>query len=199
MPYDSNKLSGVSNIKWDASLNSLIVEGAINIGNCNFAGNGFNIKNLNAANLVGLVPVNQGGTGVQSFEVGKIILGGSTSLLASTNLNWQEALSKLGIGKPPTATLDVAGDIKCDRLQVGQTIITAESGISTIINGSAIAQGVVRSSYGGTGSSNLITNQLLIGNDTNPVFQTSNLIWNRDTISLGIGNSAPLKIGRAHV
>ena len=191
--YDSNKLSGVSNIKWDKSLNSLIVEGAINIGECNFTGNGFNIKNLNAANLIGLLPVNQGGTGVQSFEVGKIILGGPTSLLASTNLNWQEALSKLGIGKAPSATLDVAGDIKCDRLQVGQTIITAESGISTVINGSAITQGVVRTSYGGTGSSNLVANQLIIGNDTNPVLQTSNLIWNRDTISLGIGTFAPLK------
>jgi len=36
-------------------------------------------------------------------------------------------------------------------------------------------------------------NQLLIGNDVNPVLQTSNLIWNRDTISLGIGNSVPMK------
>jgi hypothetical protein len=130
---------------------------------------------------------------VQSFELGKIILGGPTSLLASANLNWQEAVSKLGIGKAPTANLDVAGDIKCDRLQVGQTVITAETGVSSIINASAISQGVVRTSYGGTGSSNLVMNQLLIGNDVNPVLQTSNLIWNRDTISLGIGNSIPIK------
>jgi hypothetical protein len=72
--------------------------------------------------------------------------------------------------------------------------IKADTTISTIIiDASNITQGIIRTSNGGTGSSNLTANQLLIGNDSNPVFQTSNLSWNKNTNSLGIGTFAPLK------
>jgi len=190
---ESNRLSNSADLKWNSVLNTLIVQGNINIGENNYIGNGFGIKNLNTNNLIGIVPVAQGGTGITAFDNGKILLGGPTSIVSSTNLIWNEIAKQLGIGKTPTTNLDVAGGIKCDRLEVGSTVITAQSGIANVIDASAITTGILGSRYGGTGVSNLIQNQILIGNDINPVIQTSNLTWDNTNIRLGIGTAIPIR------
>ncbi len=49
-------------------------------------------------------------------------------------------------------------------------------------------------SRGGTGLSTLAYGQVLIGNNTNPIVQTSNLIWDISNNNLGIGKNPASKL-----
>ena len=64
----------------------------------------------------------------------------------------------------------------------------------TDINADNISNGTLTVSRGGTGLSNLTYGQLLIGNNTNPIVQTSNLIWDISNNNLGIGKNPATKL-----
>ena len=64
----------------------------------------------------------------------------------------------------------------------------------TDINADNISNGTLTVSRGGTGLSNLTYGQLLIGNNTNPIVQTSNLIWDISNNNLGIGKNPAQKL-----
>ena len=55
------------------------------------------------------------------------------------------------------------------------------------LNASNISAGTLAVNRGGTGSSTLALGQLLIGNDTDPITQSANLIWDITNNNLGIG------------
>ena len=55
------------------------------------------------------------------------------------------------------------------------------------LNANNISAGKVAVARGGTGLSTLALGQLLIGNDTNPITQSANLIWDITNNNLGIG------------
>ncbi len=103
---------------------------------------------------------------------------------------------KIGINNSdPRASLHVTGNIICDGMQIGETFITASGGIQSGLGDiSTVSSGILASTYGGTGLSNLSNNQLLVGSGKGiPVYQTPNLTWNIDLGRLGIGTPTPSK------
>ena len=64
-----------------------------------------NFNNLNADELTaGTVTVSRGGTGQNTLTSGLILIGnGSSSVLQSSNLNWDNTNFRLGIKKTPTS------------------------------------------------------------------------------------------------
>ena len=68
--------------------------------------------NVTSANLdSSILTVDKGGTGVGTFALGQILIGNGTSnILQNTNLTWDNANSRLGIGtNNPTSKLEVYG------------------------------------------------------------------------------------------
>jgi hypothetical protein len=192
---ENNQLSNLSNIAWDNSLLTLKVQGNIDIGDNKYYGNGFNINNLNANNIIGIIPVSQGGTGLREFEIGRIFTANTkTSFFQPNKLIWDELNTRLGIGVTiPTTTLDIAGDVKCSQLTVGTTVITS-TGLTTVISADAIQQGVVKVQYGGTGLTSIDNNKFIIGSNNNNMQQTNKLFWDNNNYNLGIGSDRlPLK------
>ena len=98
----------------------LEVNGTINA--TNFRGNGANITNLSLSNISGILPINNGGTGLSSFISNQILIGSSTSTITqSPNLIWDNTNNRLGIGSTiPQYTLDVIGNfnIKGNELKI---------------------------------------------------------------------------------
>jgi len=190
---DNNQLSNLDTINWDNSSLTLKISGNIDIFNNNFYGNGFNISNLNANNIIGIIPVDQGGTGLRNFDKGKILIGNNKdSLIQTDKLTWDEFNSRLGIGTTnPQNTLDVLGEIKCSQLTVGTTVITS-SGLTNAIDINTVSAGILKVQYGGTGLNNIQSNKFIIGSNNNFMQQTHNLLW--DNNNLGIGSDrTPLK------
>lgn len=127
---DTNKLIGTDKLKWNDSLNRLEIIGDISLAESfSYHGNGYNITDINATYIRGIVPVNRGGTGIEAFDVNKFIIGnGVSSLKTSSKLYLDESLSsiKLGIGIVPTTTLDVSGITTTQNLVVKNPTSTAE-------------------------------------------------------------------------
>jgi hypothetical protein len=79
-------------------------------------------------------------------------------------------------------------------------LITSSTGFKgngaelTQLNASNISGGTLDVNRGGTGSSTLALGQLLIGNDTNPITQSANLIWDIGNNNLGIGKNPAQKL-----
>ncbi len=57
------------------------------------------------------------------------------------------------------------------------------------LNASNVTSGTLPVSFGGTGLTTLNNNQILIGNGTNSVLQSPNLIWDNTSNGLGIGTT----------
>jgi hypothetical protein len=64
----------------------------------------------------------------------------------------------------------------------------------TNLNSTNISEGTLSVSRGGTGLSTLASGQILIGNDTRNISQTSNLIWDIPNNNLGIGKNPAQKL-----
>ena len=59
--------------------------------------------------------------------------------------------------------------------------------ILNALNASNVTAGTLPISFGGTGSTTLSSGQILIGNGTDSILQSPNLIWDNSNNSLGIG------------
>jgi len=57
------------------------------------------------------------------------------------------------------------------------------------LNASNVTSGTLPVSFGGTGTTTLNNNQILIGNGTNALLQSPNLIWDNSSNGLGIGTA----------
>ena len=87
-------------------------------------------------------------------------------------------------------------DLKQDIINVTSPLIKTSNNISidlsayalkNALNASNVTAGTLPVSFGGTGSTSLTAGQILIGNGTSPLLQTSNLIWDSSSNGLGIG------------
>jgi hypothetical protein len=136
------------------------------------SGNGSGLTSLNASNISsGILPVSNGGTGLSTVSINKLLVGnGTNQIMQPSNLHWDSVNNRLGIGTTnPTTALDVSGTIT-------GTHVGSGAGLTTL-NASNISSGTLNVSYGGIGTSILTSGQLLIGNGTNALLQSSNLSW----------------------
>jgi fibronectin-binding autotransporter adhesin len=86
-----------------------------------------------------------------------------------------ETNGNVGIGKTnPNTALDVNGTVTA-------TLFAGSGANLNQLNTSNVNSGTLLVGYGGTGVQSLAATQLLVGNDTNPVLQSSNLTWNNTT------------------
>jgi len=91
---------------------------------------GFGSIALNqAAAVTGVLPVSNGGTGIDTFTSGRIVFGSGTSALGTNaNLFWDNANSRLGINQAsPEYAVDVTGDVRATGLFRG-TATSAQYG-----------------------------------------------------------------------
>ena len=98
----------------------------------------------------------------------------------SSNITFNNG--KVGIGTTnPRNLLDVYGRIACDDINIGGSILTKQIIEGTGTSADIINTGTLKVLYGGTGLNSFNSNQLLIGNGTSPLIQTSNLIWSNNS------------------
>jgi hypothetical protein len=170
-----------ANLSWDNTSNTLSAT--------NFVGSGTGLTALNASNIIsGILNVSYGGTGLTTITSNKLLVGnGINQMLQPSNLHWDTTNNRLGIGTTtPITTLDVSGNLNI----LGN--ISGSGSSLTNLNSSNINTGILSISYGGTGVTSFLSNQILIGNGTNNLIQTSNLTWNNN--SLGIGKPNPSEV-----
>ena len=95
------------------------------------------------------------------------------------------ANGNVGIGiNNPDYNLHVNGTIK-------STSFVGDGSNINNLNAENISLGILSVSRGGTGLSTLTSGQFLIGNGTNPIIQSTNLVWDNTNSFLGIGSSLP--------
>ena len=131
------------------------------------SGDGSQLTNLNASNISsGILSISRGGTGSTTLLSGQILIGNGTSaLIQSANLTWNNAsntLSASNFGGSGTGL--------------------------TALNASNITLGTLTVSQGGTGSTTLLSGQILIGNGTSTLIQSANLTWNNTSNTLSASN-----------
>jgi hypothetical protein len=166
-----------------------------------FSGNGASISGLNASNVTsGTLLVDFGGTGRNTLDDTKLLVGAGTGPVQSANLYWQT--DALGVGATPVAdnALSVHGNVHItENLSVGGFIIAdgsitgaefkagALSGNGRTLfslNASNVDAGILLVNHGGTGASSFTTNKLLIGDGSNPLQSASGLEWSSDQLSV---------------
>ena len=150
------------NLSWNNSTNTLIAT--------NFSGIGSDLTLLNASKItLGTLNVSQGGTGTTNLNNNQLLVGnGIETVIQSENLSWNNSTSTL--------------------------IATNFSGIGselTLLNASKITLGTLNVSQGGTGTTNLTSGQILVGNNTDPIIQNNNFVWDNINNRLGIGKIDP--------
>jgi hypothetical protein len=91
------------------------------------------------------------------------------------------------LGGIDTTTINASGTITANLFQGSGANLSN-------LNATNISAGTLNVAYGGTGLSTLAVGQLLIGNDTNPITQSSNLIWDISNNNLGIGKNPAQKL-----
>ena len=146
-------------------------------------GVGSGLSSLNASNISsGTLTMARGGIGTTTLLSNSVLVGnGSNILLQPANLVWNNVSTRLGVGKTnPVTTLDVNG------------IITGiGSGLSSL-NATNISSGTLPIARGGTGAVTLTTGSVLIGNGTNALIQSTNLVWDNLNNRLAICKTNPL-------
>jgi len=126
----------------------------------NFVGSGTGLTGINADNITtGTISVITGGTGSTIFSSNQLLIGNGTgALLQSPNLSWDNNI-------------------------LSATNFQGSGSNLNSLNASNLSSGVVNINYGGTGKTSLNTNQLLIGNGSAALLQSTNLTWDNNILS----------------
>ena len=126
----------------------------------NFVGSGTGLTGINADNITtGTISVITGGTGSTIFSSNQLLIGNGTgALLQSPNLSWDNNI-------------------------LSATNFQGSGSNLNSLNASNLSSGVVNINYGGTGKTSLNTNQILIGNGSAALLQSTNLTWDNNTLS----------------
>jgi hypothetical protein len=158
---NTSSIFSTSLLTWDPTTDTL---------NGKFVGSGNGLTNLNADNFIsGVLDVNFGGTGVNSFIADRLLIGGTAAISQSGNLTWTTATNIL------TAT-NFSGD--------GSRI--------TNLNVSNSSAGTLAVNRGGTGATTFTAGRLLIGNSTSAITEDPELTWNGTTNILTVSGTGAI-------
>ena len=151
-----------ANLSWINSTNTLIAT--------NFSGSGSEITSLNATKItLGTLNVAQGGTGTTNLNSNQLLVGNATgTVIQSANLSWNNNTNTL----------------------IATNFSGSGTGI-TLLNASKITLGTLNVAQGGTGTTSLTSGQILVGNNTDPIIQNNNFVWDNINNRLGIGKINP--------
>ena len=151
-----------ANLSWINSTNTLIAT--------NFSGSGSEITSLNATKItLGTLNVAQGGTGTTNLNSNQLLVGNATgTVIQSANLSWNNNTNTL----------------------IATNFSGSGTGI-TLLNASKITLGTLNVAQGGTGTTSLTSGQILVGNNTDPIIQNNNFVWDNINNRLGIGKTNP--------
>ena len=112
-----------------------------------FSGSGASLTNLNVNNAAtGTLSITRGGIGTTTLSANQILIGnGTTSILQSPNLIWDNVNSKLGIGVTSPGTnykLDVLGNINCSDIYRNGTPISSTLSTFLPLTGGLLSGGL---------------------------------------------------------
>ena len=170
------------NLTWNNTNNTLSAT--------NFVGNGSQLTSLNASNVsLGTLAITRGGIGTTTLTSNQILIGNAaTSILQSPNLTWNNTTNTLSasnfVGNGSGLTSLNASSI------ISGTLSVNGSGLNSL-NASNVTLGTLSVSRGGIGTTSLINNQVLLGSGTNPINQSSNLLFDTSNNRLGICKTSP--------
>jgi hypothetical protein len=150
-----------TNLSWNNSTNTLSAT--------NFVGSGAGLTSLTATNITGTLPIANGGTGVATLVANQLLVGNAAgALIQSNNLTWTNSTNTL-------SATNFSGSHSGSGAGLTSLNATNITGTLPIANG-------------GTGVATLVANQLLVGNATGALIQTTNLSWNNSTNTLSATN-----------
>lgn len=151
---------------------------------------------ISVSNVLGVLSVSQGGTGLSNFENNKFLIASDSNTFSQPDtLYWDPQSNYLGIGTSnPVATLDVNGDLATD----GVVRIRKNGTMCNVTLSSIDVKGVLNVSQGGTGLCNLASNRFFVSSDSNTVFQPNTLFWDFTNSYLGMGTTSPASLLDVH-
>ena len=161
------------------SLDNLITK---NIYSTKFIGDSFALSNISLDYTTILNTVSNGGTLCSNINKGNILIGNDiSSLYSSCNLVWDNN------------TLSITGDILSYSIINNNNILCKNIFSEYKGNGENISnifsyniKGVLPTTISGTGCNSINYGNILIGNNSNSIITSSNIIWNNITRNLNI-------------
>jgi len=178
---NNNNIITSSNLLWNNFTSNLIINGSITTNSIlanYFIGDATFTSNIIASNIKGIVGITNGGLGINNIPIGQLLFGGVNNIGTSPNISWNNSAT----------IFNVNGSINTNSI----TTNTINANGSNIIgvNLSNIT-GVLYTSNGGTGLNNIPTGNVLIGNGTNNIYTTSNLLWFNNKLGINYINNNP--------
>lgn len=141
-----------------------------------FYGNGLELSNIVVNNIKDLnLKVINGGFGSNNLDIGGIVIGNNDNpVIISSNLNWNNNILNVNglLNTSNINTLLINTNTLVSSLFIGDGISLSNININNVNNI------LLKVSNGGTGHSNIDSGCILVGNNTNPLIFTSNLLWN---------------------
>jgi hypothetical protein len=150
-----------------------------------FIGDGNQITNLNLNDTAVILDIENGGTGRNSIDANKLMVGGigGNSILTPNDLHFESG--NLGVGtQSPTDKLHVVGTVRAT------SYIGDGSAISNLHMDNA-GLGTLNVNRGGTGTTNMANDKVLVGNGSNAV-RSSEIYWNGSM--MGVGTALPVEL-----
>ena len=157
----------------------------------NLIGNGINLSNINIRNINNLnLDVINGGLGCNQIPLGQLLIGNYNSIITTSNLLWD---NNLLINGDIEITCNISINNVISSSLISKNLLGDANNIYNY-NVSAI-KGILPVTLGGTGSNYINNCQIIVGNSSNAVITTSNLLWNNTNKYLYInGNILTLSL-----
>lgn len=164
--YNSTNLDINSNLRWDNSNQIFEVkDGTINTSNIianKIYLNGKDISIINTNDITGIIPANQGGTGLNFIEKGRILVGNDSNTINTFDvLKWDDITSTLLI----------------DNIKINSNLTINNASLSTII--ANIDSNLIVSNLG-FNNNQIQGGELLFTVASNSLSINSNFKWNND-------------------
>jgi len=151
-----------------------------------FEGDGANLTGLNANNVSsGILSVARGGTGGESLERYKLLVGdGSDPISSSGGLHWQGGRLGVNTASPQNALHVSGGSVRADAF-------IGDGSQLTNLNLAGGTSGSLGVTSGGTGRASFAQGRVLVGNNTDGIQSYANFFWDAAQNRLGLNVTAP--------